>query len=344
MIIIRKDGRSIDLKPKPFDDEEDLRRQLLANLNIIPVRDISGEVDESIIAWRSEFPLTVGSVDLASVGDGGGIYLIETKLFKNQDKRKVVAQTLDYVADLWKGYAQDSEKFLDKLQEGGHGEIPKDEGFREDIGQNLRDANYYIMIAMDSVTRQVKDLIEFLNKHTDFKILALEVERYVGDGLEVILPHVYGEEISREVVRRVESTPWSSEQLKIEFEKIADTNLRGRLLKMLEWAVDKNLFIQSRGKVPQFGLKAEAGRVFGVTPEGSLYAYFGNIERGKYPSDENRYEFVKGLKALRLLPQDLNPDDVISGRYLTKRLNQLTEEEFVKLLGLLERHLMATSE
>jgi hypothetical protein len=39
------------------------------------------------------------SVRLASVGDGGGIYLIETKLFKNQDKRKVVAQTLDYAAD-----------------------------------------------------------------------------------------------------------------------------------------------------------------------------------------------------------------------------------------------------
>jgi hypothetical protein len=62
MIIIRKNGRSIDLKPKPFDDEKDLRRQLLVNLNIIPVRDLSDEVDESIIAWRSEFPLRVSSI------------------------------------------------------------------------------------------------------------------------------------------------------------------------------------------------------------------------------------------------------------------------------------------
>lgn len=343
MIIIRKDGRNIDLQPKPFDDEEDLRRQLLLDLNVIPVSDLS-EVDKSIIAWRSEFPLTVGSIDLAAVGDGGGIYLIETKLFKNPDKRKVVAQALDYASDLWKGYVQDPEEFLDKLQEGGRGEIPKDEVFQENIGQNLRDAKYNIMIAMDSVTRQVKDLIEFMNKHTDFRVLALEIERYMGDGLEIILPRTYGEEISREPAAQAEPPTWYPEQLRIEFEGIADTSLRDKLQKMREWAVKKNLFIQSKGKVPQFGLKAAAGRVFGVTAEGNLYAYFGNIERGKYPSDENRYEFVKDLKALGLLPQDISPDDVRSGRNLTKRLNQLTEEEFDKLRGLLERHLMATSE
>jgi hypothetical protein len=59
---------------------------------------------------------------------------------------------------------------------------------------------------------------------------------------------------------------------------------------MLEWAVEKNLFIQSRGKAPQFGLKAKAGRVFSVRSDWSLYAYFGKIERGKFSSDENRYE------------------------------------------------------
>jgi len=78
--------------------------------------------------------------------------------------------------------------------------------------------------------------------------------------------------------------------------------------------------------------------------EGTLYSYFGNIERGKYPSEENRYEFVKGLKALNLLHQDVRPDDVTSGKNLNKKLHQLTERELDDLLGLLERHLGATSE
>jgi len=344
MIIIRKDGKIIDLQPKPFDDEEDLKRQLLLDLNVIPVGDLS-EVDKSIIAWRSEFPLTVGSIDLAAVGDGGGIYLIETKLFKNPDKRQIIAQALDYATDLWKSYAQNPEKFLEKLREKSQGDIPEEEYFQENIGQNLRDAKYYIMIAMDAVTPQIKDLIQFLKKHTDFKVMALDLERYEGDGLEITLARTYGEEISRELPTKAESPWWPAEQLSVEFKRISDTSLKDKLQKMLDWAVNRNLFAQSKGKVPCFSLKSIRGKVIFVKAEdGSIYAYFGENERGKYPSDVSRYEFVKDLKALDLLPQDVNPDDVRSGRNLTKRLNQLTEEEFDKLLGLLERHLMATSE
>ncbi len=343
MIIIRKDGKRIDLQPKPFDDEEDLRKHLLLDLNVIPVADVS-EDDKNIISWRSEFPLTVGSIDLAAVGDGGGIYLIETKLFKNPDKRQVVAQALDYAADLWKSYAKNPEKFLEKLQESGQGEIPEDEDFQENIKQNLRDAKYYILIAMDVVTTQIKDLIQFLRKHTDFKVMALDLERYGCDGLEITHARTYGEEISRELPAKVESHWWSPEQLRVELERISDTSLKDRLQKMLEWAVNKNLFAQSRGKGPQFSLKSSGGKIVGVAAEdGNLYASFGTIERGKYSSDESRYKFVEDLKALGLLPQDTNPDDVRSGRNLSKKLKQLTEEEFDKLLELLERHLMATS-
>lgn len=46
---------------------------------------------------------------------------------------------------------------------------PKDEEFLEKFEQYLRDANYCIMTAMDDVIQQVKDLIEFMNEHTDFK-------------------------------------------------------------------------------------------------------------------------------------------------------------------------------
>jgi hypothetical protein len=67
----------------------------------------------------------------------------------------------------------------------------------ERILLRISDANYKILIAMDDVTSQPKDFIEFSNKHADHRIIALEVKRYLGNGLEVIVPQIYGEEISR---------------------------------------------------------------------------------------------------------------------------------------------------
>jgi len=156
---------------------------------------------------------------------------------------------------------------------------------------------------MDSITQQVKDLVKFLNGHTDFKVIILDVARYVGEGLEVVLPQIYGEEIPREPPVR---KPWSLEQLKTKFENIPDTNLRNRLLKILEWVESKGVFDQSRGQTPGFLLKSAGGKVFGISAEGDLYAYFGYIEKRKYSSDEERYEFVEGLKDLTRTGMNLN--------------------------------------
>ncbi len=343
MIIVRKEGKVLELKLKPFDNEEELRKQLLTNLNIIPVRDL-GEDDQRISAWQLEFPLKVGSIDIAAVGDGGGLYLIETKLFKNQDKRKVIAQALDYAAGIWNEYGQNSEEFLRILQQKSEGYIPEDENFLDHIKQNLRDAKYYILIAMDNVTQQVKDLIEFLNKKTNFKVLALELEHHVGDDqIEIILPRTYGEEINREIVTTNSSPIWYSEQLKIAFDEISDLKLKNRLQIMREFGLKENLFMESKGKVPQFSLKSKLGRLFGVTAEGNMYAYIGKTEQAKYPSEKNRYDFVNDLKTLKLLPQNQNPDEVKSGRNLIKKLGQLNEEEFEKLLDILRRHLKDSS-
>lgn len=199
MVIVRKEGKIVDLQMKSFADEEDLRKLLLENLNqIIHCRDF-GEGDEELTAWRTEFPLNVGSIDLLAVGNCGGIYLIETKLFKNPERRKVIAQVFDYASALWNEYGSNPEGFLTKLQDGCRGEIPtEDEEFKRTLGQNLKDAKYTIIVAMDNLTQETKDLIEFLNKHTDFKVIALQVGRHVGNNVEVILPKLYGVEISRE--------------------------------------------------------------------------------------------------------------------------------------------------
>jgi hypothetical protein len=61
-----------------------------------------------------EFPTTSGPIDALAVDQFGNIYLIETKLYKNPDKRLVLAQVLDYGAALWKGFA-DADEFTLRL-------------------------------------------------------------------------------------------------------------------------------------------------------------------------------------------------------------------------------------
>ncbi|MEM2910541.1 MAG: hypothetical protein QXO01_05720 [Nitrososphaerota archaeon] len=340
-----KKEKKVNLKPKGFTEEKDLRRLLLENLNIIPVEDISDGEDENIITLRDEFPITEGSIDVLALGDGGGIYILETKLYKNPDKRKVIAQVLDYATALWKEYAQNSEKFLEKLQEKEEsGQISEEEyeELLENVERNLSEARYNILIVIDSVTPQMKDLIEFLNKHTSFKVLALQVKRYVDDKLEIIVPEVYGTEISKEI--SPSSAPyWHPEELRAVFQKVTNHVLRDRLFRVLEWSLEKNLFAVSKGKEPLFAITGSPnkGRIFGFRMGGGIFCVFGYNESDKYPSVEDRYQLVKELKALGLLPPEVDPDKTPSGKYLAKRLGELTDEEFNRLLKAMERHLVS---
>ena len=336
MIRVSKNGKLVDVKDQPFNNEKELKESLLSNLNIIPVEEISGGEDKTIVAWRTEFPLEdFGSVDILGIGDGGGIYLIETKLFQNKDRRKIIAQVLDYSTGLWKYYGYDPDGFLEKLMESGYGELPEDESFYEKIKDNLRSGNYKILIAMDSINEQVKILIEFLNKHTNLKFLALELKRYVGNGLEILIPYIYGKEITREPPPP-QPPLWTPEKLKPEIEKVSDPQLKERLMKILDLALRKNVFDPSRGKIPQFSIKHVGGKILHFDVHGSIYAFFGINEMKKFPSNEDRYRFVEKLKALGLLPKDINPDDVKSGKNLAKRLNDLTDNEFTQLINVIQ--------
>ena len=116
-------------------------------------------------------------------------------------------------------------------------------------------------------------MVEFLNKHTNLKFLALELKRYVGNGLEIIIPYIYGKEITREPPPP-QPPLWTPEKLKPEIEKVSDSQLKERLTKILDLALEKNVFDPSRGKVPQFSIKHIGGKILNFDIHGSIYAFF----------------------------------------------------------------------
>ena len=102
-IIISKNLKNaVKLDRSSFALENNLQQFIFDNPESIPLYDIKEDIHLLILA--REFSTSSGPIDAIGVDRDGEIYLVETKLYKNSDKRLVIAQVLDYGASLWKTF------------------------------------------------------------------------------------------------------------------------------------------------------------------------------------------------------------------------------------------------
>jgi hypothetical protein len=207
-IIISEGGRNARrIEETPIVEESYLQDYICANPESIPFNDIKEDIKLLIVA--KEFGLSAGSADAIAVDDEGNIYVVETKLFKNPDKRHVIAQVLDYGASLWRDY-RDPEEFIGDLD--GHVKTNFGLGLRQKLqdhfgldGQqvsdllvrlkeNLKTGTFRFVVLMDKLHEELKDLIVFMNQSSKFAIFAVEMKYYKHDRFEVIIPKLFGAE------------------------------------------------------------------------------------------------------------------------------------------------------
>ena len=138
--------------------------------------------------------------------------MIETKLYANADKRRVVAEALDYGASLWKHFS-DFSAFVSLLD--NHARSQWSMGFQQkaieyfsldDIGaelmltrmqDNLRAGNLKFVVLMDSMDERLKELIAYVNLKSQFDVYAVELELYEYED-KIVLPKLYGAEIKKD--------------------------------------------------------------------------------------------------------------------------------------------------
>jgi len=100
-IIISQSGKNAQkVEQSKFEQEDHLQQYIYDNPESIPLYDIKEDIKLLILV--REFPTQSGPIDALGVDADGSVYMVETKLYKNPDKRLVVAQVLDYGASLWK--------------------------------------------------------------------------------------------------------------------------------------------------------------------------------------------------------------------------------------------------
>jgi hypothetical protein len=211
-IIITQPGQKARrLEPSEFGLEDGLQRLILETPEAIPLDETGDGVRLLVIA--REWPTESGPIDALGLDGSGSVYVIETKLIKNPDKRTVIAQALDYGASLWR-HGSDWSEFERRADAAVRGKFGV--GLREKLAEffeideagvdallesarrNLTEGRFKFIVPMDRLHDRLRDLIVYVNQNSRFDVYAVEIERYKLDDREIIIPTLFGAEVRKE--------------------------------------------------------------------------------------------------------------------------------------------------
>ncbi len=212
-IIISSNGsNAVRINKTSLDKERFLQEYIYDNPESIPLYDIKEDIRLLVLA--REFRTESGPIDAIGIDGSGELYIIETKLYANADKRTVVAQALDYGASLW-NHSNDFNEFLatldehtqkvfklktaEKIKEFFNLDDESVEQVTEKAKRNLNDGIFHFVVLMDKIDDRLKDLIRFVNQNSQFDIYAVEFEYYKYESHEIIIPKIFGAEVKKDI-------------------------------------------------------------------------------------------------------------------------------------------------
>jgi len=230
-IIISSNGKdAVKIDKSSIDKENFLQEYIYNNPDSIPLYDIKEDIRLLILA--REFSTNSGPIDAIGIDENGELYIVETKLYKNPDKRTVIAQALDYGAALW-NHSGNFDQFISELDTHTQKVFKlktaekvkeffglSDEevaGTLESLKSNLNEGSFHFVVLMDKLTDRLKDLIIYVNQNSQFDIYAVELEYYKHKEQEIIIPRIFGAEVKKDIsisnASSSERRKWNEESL-----------------------------------------------------------------------------------------------------------------------------------
>jgi len=294
-IIVQREGERAEIiSESRFPNEAELQRYVFENPEVLPISDIKENAQFTVL--DKETPVGTGYIDILGVDNDGDLYVIETKLFRNPDKRTVLAQVLDYGAAIWSAY-QDPEHFfqmldgrlstrgagLRELLEQSFGEAAEEveEGMRNCVESGA----FRFVVLMDRVPSELKTLIQFVNRHSNFSVYAVELEHYKHGDLHIFVPHVFGAEGRKCVFSSSAGRDWNEESYFQDVEEKCAPETAAAVRKLYEFSRQRTDRITwGRGRFtgsfnPRFPYVCEPS-VYTVRSNGNIAINFGYVQRG----------------------------------------------------------------
>ena len=202
-VLIRHGGSSWHLpEVRAYGNEAHLEEILAEKPQILP-----GVGAGAAVVHQLQVPGT-GPADLVAVDPFGAITVCECKLASNPEiRRTVVGQVFAYASGLWRlsyeqfdsawrSRSEDHASLFVSVWSDENGDV--EEEFRSVVAQNLADGNFRLILAVDSITSELRRIVEYLNAHTrtGTAVIALELGYGQESGVEVLIPRVYGVELA----------------------------------------------------------------------------------------------------------------------------------------------------
>jgi len=231
-IIASKDGGKFEkIESRDFPLENKLQ-ELVHQGEIMKNIKLSPDEDLILLTLDREFPTTSGPIDVIAIDTRGEIYIIETKLKKNTDRREILAQVIDYAGAMWDEF-RDFEKFEEELQKRTQkslSELIRNSDFeirtdldideiREKIKQNFQDGSFKFVTVWDKLESKLTNAINYLNEKANLTVYAVTFEYYKDEGLEILIPSIYGRESEKRSIVKGKRTKWTRDTVREEFKK-----------------------------------------------------------------------------------------------------------------------------
>jgi len=151
----------------------------------------------------TEFGTRVGPSDIVVVGIDGDITVVECKLASNeQARRKIVGQVFDYAARMWKmPVAEFEARWIQRSGDPLASWLAP--SGQEQLESNLAAGRFRLILAVDTISEDLRRLVEYLNAHTleSVQVLAIELSIAHAGNVDVLIPTVYGMELVESVSR-----------------------------------------------------------------------------------------------------------------------------------------------
>jgi len=359
-VIFRLEGETLNSIPyRPFRQglfgtelESALQGLLAQNPDLLAGHQIDPSSEEPLrfLLLCREMPVAGGALDLLFVDENAVLTLVEAKLAQNpESSRTVIGQIVEYasaaVSDWDAGeireravqfHDQQGRNFEDELEAFTAPTDFDTEAFWDLIADNLAKRRLRLIVAGDELRASARRAIEFLNAEMQtVEVLGLEIRCYGDHSSDLtIVPMVLGQTQAAAERRSGGAIIWHPSRLRTAWEEFGEP-LRSRLTRVLDLALERNVFMPGHSQKPGFGMSSGSGKRFiSFGADGGLYC---TLEAGYYPSRTERDEFAAQLKSLGLLDADLDLDEVVSGRSLKRKLPELSEREMQSLLELVLR-------
>ena len=313
-IIVSKNGSNAKIvKPTGFDEERSLQEYIHENPESIPIHELRD--DKKLLILKREFPTNSGPIDALAIDKEGEIYIIETKLYKNPDKRTVIAQALDYGAALW-AHQIDLSTFLGIVEKEIQGKFGlsfeekvkeffelQDETIdvlKSSIQNNLKDGRLKFIILMDSIDSRLKDLIVYVNQNSKFDIYGVQFKFYQVDNYEIVIPKLFGAEVKKDLSPRPAKIIWDENLFFKDLVANVGEKKSNIARAILDWYMSKGVNIK-------WGTGAKIGTFYPTLEiDGKQIHPFGVLSNGKieivfqgYPLDhEAKSQLIKDINSI----------------------------------------------